>query len=139
MKWLPRSLNVFYLVLLLRLHLYYVYFYFRRVVIKHESEMPLDYGTTPGGTMFGTTPGGEKMISNTPILVYQYTSTLHAVKSPSAVYTNSRKRVYIISNSKVYLNQFTIVPVFDIKSSSIYQYSTSIKCSTTLIPINYKL
>lgn len=28
-------------------------------MINSESEMPLDYGTTPGGTIFGTTPGGE--------------------------------------------------------------------------------
>ena len=31
----------------------------RRVVIQHEADMPLDYGTTPGGTIFGTTPGGK--------------------------------------------------------------------------------
>ena len=30
----------------------------RRVVIDNENEMPNDYGTTPGGTIFGTTPGG---------------------------------------------------------------------------------
>jgi len=33
---------------------------FRRVVIHHENDMPTDYGTTPGGTIFGTTPGGEE-------------------------------------------------------------------------------
>ena len=31
----------------------------RRVVIDNENEMPNDYGTTPGGTIFGTTPGGN--------------------------------------------------------------------------------
>ena len=31
----------------------------RRVVINSEHEMPSDYGTTPGGTIFGTTPGGN--------------------------------------------------------------------------------
>ncbi len=30
----------------------------RRVVIKDNSELPLDYSTTPGGTLFSTTPGG---------------------------------------------------------------------------------
>ena len=35
------------------------HFLSRRVVIQHESDMPLDFGTTPGGTIFGTTPGGE--------------------------------------------------------------------------------
>ncbi len=31
----------------------------RRVVIKDPNEIPLDYSTTPGGTMFSTTPGGK--------------------------------------------------------------------------------
>ena len=30
----------------------------RKVVVNDPSELPLDYGTTPGGTMFSTTPGG---------------------------------------------------------------------------------
>ena len=33
--------------------------FFRRVVINNENEMPTEYGTTPGGTIFGTTPGGK--------------------------------------------------------------------------------
>ena len=33
---------------------------FRRVVINSEHEMPTEYGTTPGGTIFGTTPGGNQ-------------------------------------------------------------------------------
>ena len=32
--------------------------YARRVVITSEEDLPADYSTTPGGTMFGTTPGG---------------------------------------------------------------------------------
>ena len=35
--------------------------FFRRVVINSENEMPTDYGTTPGGTIFGTTPGGNEI------------------------------------------------------------------------------
>ena len=34
-------------------------YFFRRVVINNENEMPTEYGTTPGGTIFGTTPGGK--------------------------------------------------------------------------------
>ena len=34
-------------------------FFYRRVVINHEHEMPTDFGTTPGGTMFAHTPGGK--------------------------------------------------------------------------------
>jgi hypothetical protein len=31
--------------------------------------MPLDYGTTPGGTMFGTTPGGTRIIYDRAFLL----------------------------------------------------------------------
>lgn len=31
----------------------------RRIQINSPAEMPHDYSTTPGGTMFSTTPGGE--------------------------------------------------------------------------------
>ena len=40
---------------------------FRRVVINSEHEMPSDYGTTPGGTIFGTTPGGMLFLTKTSI------------------------------------------------------------------------
>ncbi len=41
-----------------------MFYFFRRVVIQHENDMPLDYGTTPGGTIFGTTPGGKQSFLN---------------------------------------------------------------------------
>ena len=31
----------------------------RRIAINSPSELPNDYSTTPGGTLFSTTPGGE--------------------------------------------------------------------------------
>lgn len=31
----------------------------RRVIVNDPNQMPLDYGTTPGGTIFSTTPGGK--------------------------------------------------------------------------------
>lgn len=34
----------------------------RRVQVNHPSEMPSNYGTTPGGTMFSTTPGGTRIV-----------------------------------------------------------------------------
>jgi len=49
----------------------------RRVVINSEHEMPLEYGTTPGGTMFGTTPGGTR-------IVYERNFLLHMRQSPLA-------------------------------------------------------
>ena len=31
----------------------------RRVVVKDHNDLPTDYSTTPGGTIFSTTPGGQ--------------------------------------------------------------------------------
>jgi len=31
----------------------------RRIVVNDPSQMPLEYGTTPGGSIFSTTPGGK--------------------------------------------------------------------------------
>lgn len=31
----------------------------RKVIVNDPSELPEDYGTTPGGTIFSTTPGGD--------------------------------------------------------------------------------
>lgn len=35
----------------------------RRVVIKDPNDIPNDYSTTPGGTIFSTTPGGKFIYS----------------------------------------------------------------------------
>lgn len=32
----------------------------RTVVVNDPNQLPLNYGTTPGGTIFSTTPGGER-------------------------------------------------------------------------------
>ncbi|XP_022110039.1 eukaryotic translation initiation factor 4E-binding protein 2-like [Acanthaster planci] len=34
----------------------------RKVLVNDPKELPSDYCTTPGGTMFGTTPGGTRII-----------------------------------------------------------------------------
>lgn len=31
----------------------------RRIVVNDPGQLPIDYSTTPGGTIFSTTPGGE--------------------------------------------------------------------------------
>lgn len=31
----------------------------KRVTLSDPSQLPKDYGTTPGGTYFSTTPGGK--------------------------------------------------------------------------------
>lgn len=34
----------------------------KRVVISDPADMPANYSSTPGGTLYGTTPGGSKII-----------------------------------------------------------------------------
>ena len=48
----------------------------RRVVINNEEDMPSDYSTTPGGTIFGTTPGGTKIVYERAFLINMRNSPL---------------------------------------------------------------
>jgi len=48
----------------------------RRVVINNEEDMPSDYSTTPGGTMFGTTPGGTRIVYERAFLINMRNSPL---------------------------------------------------------------
>jgi len=48
----------------------------RRVVITNEEDMPTDYSSTPGGTIFGTTPGGTKIVYERAFLVNMRNSPL---------------------------------------------------------------
>merc|ERR1712203_96574 len=48
----------------------------RRVVITSEEDMPADYSSTPGGTIFGTTPGGTKIVYERAFLVNMRNSPL---------------------------------------------------------------
>lgn len=52
----------------------------RRVVINNESDMPTNYGTTPGGTMFAHTPGGTRIVYERAFLIHMRESPL--AKSP---------------------------------------------------------
>ncbi|XP_064387944.1 eukaryotic translation initiation factor 4E-binding protein 1-like [Halichondria panicea] len=54
----------------------------RRVVIKDPTEMPLDYSTTPGGTMFSTTPGGTRIIYDRKFLLLMRNSPLARTPPP---------------------------------------------------------
>ncbi|KAF7234168.1 hypothetical protein EG68_12412 [Paragonimus skrjabini miyazakii] len=49
----------------------------RRVRITDSSQLPSNYGTTPGGTLFSTTPGGTRII-------YDRDFMLHCRNSPVA-------------------------------------------------------
>eukprot|EP00088_Acartia_fossae_P040996 TRINITY_DN42803_c0_g1_i1.p1 TRINITY_DN42803_c0_g1~~TRINITY_DN42803_c0_g1_i1.p1 ORF type:complete len:125 (+),score=53.13 TRINITY_DN42803_c0_g1_i1:39-377(+) len=48
----------------------------RRVVINNEEDMPADYSTTPGGTIFGTTPGGTRIVYERAFLINMRNSPL---------------------------------------------------------------
>jgi len=54
----------------------------RRVKVHSPSQLPADYGTTPGGTLFGTTPGGTRIIYDRSFLLECRNSPL--AKSPLA-------------------------------------------------------
>lgn len=53
----------------------------KRVQINHLSELPNDYGTTPGGTMFSTTPGGTRIVYDRSFLL-KCRSSPHANTPP---------------------------------------------------------
>jgi translation initiation factor 4E binding protein 1 len=54
----------------------------RRVPLSDQSQLPSDYGTTPGGTLFSTTPGGTRIIYDRDFLLQCRNSPL--TKSPPA-------------------------------------------------------
>uniref|UniRef100_H2XKN7 Eukaryotic translation initiation factor 4E binding protein 1 n=1 Tax=Ciona intestinalis TaxID=7719 RepID=H2XKN7_CIOIN len=41
----------------------------RHIRLNHLSELPNDYGTTPGGTFYSTTPGGTRIIYDRSFLL----------------------------------------------------------------------
>lgn len=48
----------------------------RRVVINDPSQLPLDYSSTPGGTIFSTTPGGTRIIYDRAFLMQMRNSPI---------------------------------------------------------------
>ena len=52
----------------------------RRILLKDASQLPSDYSTTPGGTLFSTTPGGTRIIYDRAFLMQCRNSPL--AKSP---------------------------------------------------------
>lgn len=49
----------------------------KRVLINDPSQLPLDYSSTPGGTLYSTTPGGTR-------IVYERSMLMHLRNSPMA-------------------------------------------------------
>lgn len=54
----------------------------RRVILNDPSQLPNDYSTTPGGTIFSTTPGGTRIIYDRAFLLKCKESPL--AKTPPA-------------------------------------------------------
>jgi len=52
----------------------------RRITINSPADLPHDYSTTPGGTLFSTTPGGTRIIYERTFLLQMRNSPL--AKSP---------------------------------------------------------
>lgn len=48
----------------------------RRVIINDASQLPSDYSTTPGGTIFSTTPGGTRIIYDRAFLLQMRNSPM---------------------------------------------------------------
>lgn len=49
----------------------------KRILITDPSQLPVDYSSTPGGTLYSTTPGGTK-------IVYERSMLMHLRNSPMA-------------------------------------------------------
>ncbi|XP_064595208.1 eukaryotic translation initiation factor 4E-binding protein 2-like isoform X2 [Liolophura sinensis] len=54
----------------------------RRILINDPSQLPHDYSSTPGGTIFSTTPGGTRLIYDRAFLLRCRNSPL--TRSPPA-------------------------------------------------------
>ncbi|GAB1608369.1 eukaryotic translation initiation factor 4E-binding protein 3-like [Argonauta hians] len=54
----------------------------KRILINDPSQMPMDYSTTPGGSVFSTTPGGTRIFYDRAFLLQCRNSPL--AKSPPA-------------------------------------------------------
>ncbi|NP_001077103.1 uncharacterized protein LOC752411 [Strongylocentrotus purpuratus] len=48
----------------------------KRVTVNDPSQLPHDYSTTPGGTLFSTTPGGTRIIYDRNFLLNMRNSPL---------------------------------------------------------------
>lgn len=58
----------------------------RRVVISDASQLPIDYSTTPGGTVYSTTPGGTRIVYERAFLMQLRNSPI--ARTPPKNYPN---------------------------------------------------
>ncbi|KAK9505692.1 hypothetical protein O3M35_009684 [Rhynocoris fuscipes] len=48
----------------------------KRIHITDSSQLPIDYSTTPGGTLYSTTPGGTRIVYERSTLMFLRNSPL---------------------------------------------------------------
>uniref|UniRef100_A0A224XPR2 Putative eukaryotic translation initiation factor 4e binding protein eif4ebp n=1 Tax=Panstrongylus lignarius TaxID=156445 RepID=A0A224XPR2_9HEMI len=48
----------------------------KRILISDSSQLPIDYSTTPGGTLYSTTPGGTRIVYERSTLMFLRNSPL---------------------------------------------------------------
>lgn len=58
----------------------------RRIVINDASQLPVDYSTTPGGTLYSTTPGGTRIVYERAVLMQLRNSPV--ARTPPKNYPN---------------------------------------------------
>jgi len=58
----------------------------RRMIINSASQMPNDYSTTPGGTIFSTTPGGTRIVYERAFLLQLRNSPMSATPPKNIQY-----------------------------------------------------
>lgn len=55
----------------------------RRVLVNHESELPNDLSSTPGGSLFSTTPGGTRVYYDRNFMLSMRLSALARTPPPN--------------------------------------------------------
>ncbi|KAG8034451.1 hypothetical protein G9C98_007527 [Cotesia typhae] len=56
---------------------------FKRIVISDPNQLPVDYSSTPGGTLYSTTPGGTRIVYERAFLMNLRNSPIS--KTPPSV------------------------------------------------------
>jgi len=81
----------------------------RRVPLSDQSQLPVDYSATPGGTLFSTTPGGTRIIYEREFLLQCRESPLTKSPPPDMPYipgvTHTSKNCGLQENSQNHVSK----------------------------------